>query len=91
MWLAFIFIFGAIFVIVAGILSGGIFTIILVPLAVIAFLSWVVYAAFAYYAGASSSSPDSPSQVAALPHSYHDNTVPRPTTPDELVDARQQQ
>ena len=35
MWLAFLVIFGAIFVVIAGVLSGGIFTIVLVPLAVI--------------------------------------------------------
>lgn len=89
MWLAFIFIFGAIFVIIAGILSGGIFTIVLVPLAVLALAGWVLYAAFGYYA--SSTGARGRREDAPLPHSGHSNTASRPATPDELVDARQQQ
>jgi hypothetical protein len=88
MWLAFFVIFGAIFVIIAGILSGGIFTIILVPLAVVALIAWGVYSAAGYFA--TSMSPQS-RQGGSLPHSDHTNTASRPTTPDEFVDARQHQ
>jgi hypothetical protein len=92
MWLALIFIFGAVFVIIAGILSGGIFTIILVPLAIVGFVGWVGYSTLGYL-GSSMKSPTETQGNAAqsLPHSDHSQVPSRPATPDEYVDARQQQ
>jgi hypothetical protein len=71
--------------------SGGSFTIVLVPLAVIAVASWAVYSAFGRYESSSGSVSHGQSQAEPLPHSDHGNTVPRPSTPDELVDGPQQQ
>lgn len=91
MWLALFVIVGAIFVAVAGILTGGIFTIILVPLAVIALFAWAGYSALGYLNTSATPQTEAETGAAPLPHSDHRNAPARPATPDELVDARQRQ
>jgi hypothetical protein len=91
MWLTFLYVVGAIFVAIAGVLSGGIFTLILVPLAVIAAVLAIGYAMWGYASGAGSQQEVEDSIGDPLPHSGHRNVPPRPSTPDELVDARQRQ
>jgi hypothetical protein len=85
----FILIFG----IVGSVLSGGIFTIVLLPLGVIALISAVVFGAFGRSAqgrhGASTHAGSSTARP--LPASEHRNTAAAPTTPDELADARRVQ
>ena len=94
MWLAVVLIVAIVFMVIAGILSGGIFTIILVPLAAITAISGFAYAVWARASGAASQQQ---AEVTAdsvpdpLPHSAHRNLAPAPSTPDQLVDARRQQ
>jgi mannose/fructose/N-acetylgalactosamine-specific phosphotransferase system component IID len=90
MWLALIFVVGAIFVAIAGILTGGIFTLILVPLAIVAVVSAVAYTSLGYLRGAGTQQEVESAGTDPLPHTHHNNVPPRPTTPDELVDARRQ-
>jgi hypothetical protein len=90
MWLGLLGIVIAVFVAIAGVLTGGIFTIVLVPLAVIAIVGTVVYAMWGYAAGAGTQQ-EAESLGDPLPHSEHTNAAPRPNTPDELVNARQRQ
>lgn len=90
MWLALLFFLGALFVAVAGVLSGGIFTIILVPLAVIAVIGAIAYTALGYAGGAGSQQEVEAARSDPLPHSEHQNVAPAPNTPDDLVDARRQ-
>jgi flagellar basal body-associated protein FliL len=90
MWLGLLGIVIAVFVAIAGVLTGGIFTIILVPLAVIAIVATVVYAMWGYAAGAGTQQ-EAESLGDPLPHSEHTNAALRPNTPDELVNARQRQ
>jgi hypothetical protein len=91
MWLGVVLILAIAFMVVAGVLSGGIFTIVLVPLAVVVAVTGLGYAMWARATGAASpqeaqvsadSVPDS------LPHSGHSNAAAAPNTPDQLVDAR---
>jgi hypothetical protein len=89
MWLAFFFFFGAAFVAIAGILSGGIFTLVLVPIAAIAVLSGIAYVAWGYAGGAGSQQEVESAMSEPLPHSDHSNVPAPPNTPDDLVDARQ--
>jgi mannose/fructose/N-acetylgalactosamine-specific phosphotransferase system component IID len=90
MWLAFLFIFGAIFVAIAGVLTGGIFTLVLVPIAIIAIVTAIVYAGLGYSKGAGTQQEVESAMSDPLPHSGHSNMPSRPNTPDDLVDARQQ-
>ncbi len=90
MWLTFLFFVVAVLVLAGGILIGGPVALVLVPLAVIVFIVVLGYGAWSRATGLSASLPQSGAGD-ALPHSGHQNTAPRPATPDDLVDARQQQ
>jgi len=87
MWLTFLFFVVAVLVLAGWILIGGPVALVLVPLAIIVVLG---YGAWSRATGLSASLPQSGAED-ALPHSGHQNTAPRPATPDDLVDARQQQ
>jgi hypothetical protein len=91
MWLAFPFFVVVIFMLVGGVLFGGIFTIVLVPLAFIVMVSAVGYLMWARAAGASATVDEQRVAQEPLPHSSHSNSPAAPATPDELVDARQGQ
>ena len=90
MWLAFLFFVVAVFVAIAGVLSGGVFTIILVPVAVIAIIGGIVYSALGVAAGAGTQQEVEEARSQPLPHSGHSNVAARPTTPTEIADARRQ-
>jgi mannose/fructose/N-acetylgalactosamine-specific phosphotransferase system component IID len=91
MWLALLFVIVGVFIAIAGVLTGGIFTLILVPLAVIGVIAAVVYTMWGYASGAGTQQEVEASMGDPLPHSNHANVPARPNTPDELVDARQHQ
>jgi hypothetical protein len=93
MWLYVLAFFILIFGIVGSVLSGGIFTIVLLPLGVIALISAVVFGAFGRAAqGRQGASTNAGSSTARpLPASEHSNTPAAPTTPDELAEARRVQ
>lgn len=88
MWLAFPVIVFIIFALGASIVSGGIFTIILLPVAVVIAVAALV---FSLWGRASGSSHTSASEVAPLPSSQHTNSAPAPSSPDQLVDSRRAQ
>ncbi len=87
MWLTFLFFVVAVLVLAGGILIGGPVALVPVPLAIIVVLG---YGAWSRATGLSASLPQNGAED-ALPHSGHQNTAPRPATPDDRVDARQQQ
>ncbi|MGB9184263.1 MAG: hypothetical protein WCB67_09355 [Solirubrobacteraceae bacterium] len=89
MWLAFPVIVIVIFALGASIVSGGIFTIVVLPLAVVIAVVALVFSLWGRATGSrhTSSSPE----VAPLPSSQHSNSAPAPGSPDELVDARRAQ
>ena len=93
MWLYILAFFLLIFGIVGSVLSGGIFTIVLLPLGFIALISAIVFGAFGRSAqgrqGASTNARSSNGRP--LPASEHSNTAAAPTTPDEIADARRVQ
>ena len=93
MWLYVLAFFILIFGIVGSVLSGGIFTIVLIPLGVIALISALVFGAFGRSAQDRMVGPRhaKPSPGRPLPASEHSNTAAAPTTPDELADARRVQ
>jgi hypothetical protein len=87
MYLILFIFFIAVAVIIGGIFSGGVFTIILVPLAVIGVIAAVAYSAYAHAAGidgtdgAPADNPNSPRDVGSVPPNE------RHMTPDEYTDA----
>jgi hypothetical protein len=93
MWLYVLAFFLLIFGIVGSVLSGGIFTIVLLPLGIIALISAVVFGALGRSAhgrhGASMNA--TPSTGRPLPASEHSNTSAAPARPDELAEARRVQ
>jgi predicted lipid-binding transport protein (Tim44 family) len=76
-----------------GIFAGGVFTIVLVPLAVIAFLSALAYALIAGAAKRTSGGSADPAQGARGPATRTSQTSNRrgPSSPEQLVDARRGQ
>jgi hypothetical protein len=93
MWLYILAFFLLIFGIVGSVLSGGIFTIVLLPLGIIALISALVFGALGRSAqgrhGGTTHARPSPGRP--LPASQHSNTSAAPTTPEELADARRVQ
>jgi hypothetical protein len=79
--------------IVGGALAGGIFTIVLIPLAAIVLVSAVVYSMWgrALQARAGASTDASHTSAQPLPHRRERPTGRAPSSPEELVDARRQQ
>jgi hypothetical protein len=89
MWLIFFVVPLAIIMLIGGLLAGGIFTIVFLPLALIIA---AVTVGFTMY-GRSQRRPTLPSErgtTAPGPGGGLSNTPPRPSTPDDLVDARRQ-
>jgi hypothetical protein len=86
MWLGLVLIIIVAAALAASIVSGGIFTIVVLPVAVIIA---VVAAAFSLWGRASGRSKGRDrGDPAPLPPSSHRNTAPAPTTPDQIVDAK---
>jgi hypothetical protein len=90
MWLYLFVIPLAIVMFIGGLLAGGIYTIVFLPIAVIGAGGAIVYTMWA-----SSTEPQNipgeRERVKPLPHTEHRNTPAAPTTPDQLVDARRAQ
>jgi uncharacterized membrane protein YfcA len=79
--------------IVGGTLAGGIFTLVLVPLAAIALVSAVVYMMWgrAIEANSGASSDATHMSRRPLPHRRRRPSGRAPSSPDALTDARRQQ
>jgi hypothetical protein len=79
--------------IVGGIFGGGIFTIVLIPLAVIAFLSTVGYGLVARAAGAGEENTRAAHKQRRTDFQRHrqGSSGRVPTSPEGLTDARRQQ
>jgi hypothetical protein len=89
MWLSIGFAALIVFMVVGGALLGGVFTLVLVPIAAIAV---VVAFVFSLWSRATRSrSGHGHRGPGPLPHSEHRNTADAPATPDELTDARRLQ
>jgi flagellar basal body-associated protein FliL len=74
--------------VVGGAFAGGIYTIVLIPLAVIALFGAIVYGYFTGAAQRHAEQDRAPGRPAAPPTAQHDASAPAPSTPEELVDAR---
>jgi len=79
--------------IVGGTLAGGVYTIVLVPLAVIALVSWALYALWGRaLAGRQGADTDaSATAERPLPHRERRGTGRVRTSPERLADARRAQ
>jgi hypothetical protein len=79
--------------VVGGVLSGGIFTIVLIPIGALVLLSALGHGMLARSAQdrQGASTDESRPVGRPLPTSGHENTAPPPSTPEELVDARRVQ
>ena len=91
MYLGLVLIVLAVLFVFAGIFSGGVFTIVLVPLAVIAVISGVVAVMSARAAGITSTLTKQPDRQPAgrTPRGEGPAAGEVPVTPDEYVEARQ--
>ena len=91
MYLGLVLIVLAILFVIVGIVSGGAFTIILVPLAVIAAVSAAVTLMSARAAGIEGTLTKQPERMprGRLRHGSRSPPGEVPATPDEYVDARQ--
>ncbi|HEX8976294.1 MAG TPA: hypothetical protein VF781_07270 [Solirubrobacteraceae bacterium] len=91
MWLSFPTLILVVLMIIGGIIGGGVFTFVLVPVAVIAALVAIGLSAWSR----SQAHRGTPSEAARtgdpLPHSRRRNAPAAPATPDDLVSARQHQ
>ena len=93
MWFYPLLIVLAILAIVGGTLAGGVYTIVLIPLAVIAAISAIVYAMWGRAAGsqAGADTHASATSVEPLPHQRQRPSGRAPSSPERLADARRQQ
>jgi hypothetical protein len=76
--------------VIAGLLLGGVYTLVLLPIALVLVLGFGTYA---FYKRSSKPSdiPGERERVRPLPHTDHVNTPTAPSTPDQLVDAQRAQ
>lgn len=95
MWLGLVLVVVVIFALGASIVSGGIFTIVMLPVPVIVAVVALVVSFRARASGRSKSlasdsegAPSVASEATPYPHSNHSNQAPAPPTPDQLVDAK---
>lgn len=88
MWL--FFVVGVLVVagVVGGAFAGGVYTIVLIPLAVIALFAAIVYGYFTGGAQRHAEAGRARRRPAAPPTAQHDASAPAPSTPDQLVDAK---
>jgi len=91
MYLALFLIVIAVFCVIAGIFSGGIFTIILVPIAAVAIIAAVVTGISARAAGLEGTLMRQPDMQpkGRMPEGAGPAPGEEPVTPDEYVEARQ--
>ena len=89
MWLAIPLALLILFGLIGGVLLGGVFTLVLVPLAILGAIATV--AGMLWVRASQGRSGASTSGPSPLPHSSHQNVAAAPSTPGDLVDARRQQ
>jgi hypothetical protein len=91
MWLSFPVLILVVLLIIGGIIGGGVFTLVLVPVAVIMVLVSIVISGWSR----SQERGENPSEASLtgdpLPHSGRRNMAASPASPDDLVNARQHQ
>lgn len=90
MWLSFPTLLFVVLALIGAVIGGGVFTLVLVPVAVLLMLAAIVYSMW-MRSSKPGETPQGGRDETALPHSEHRNTAPAPATPDQLVDARQKQ
>ena len=88
MWLLFVVAFLGFVAILGGALAGGIFTIVLIPLAVIAFVAALGWGYFGGGAERRASGEGRRDRPTAPPTAQQPSSVAPPSSPEELVDAR---
>jgi hypothetical protein len=88
MWLIFGVAVIAIFAVVGGSVAGGVYTIVLIPLAVIAFVAAVAYGYLTGGAQRAAEGGSRRSRPAPPPTAQQDSSPSAPSSPGELVDAR---
>ncbi len=93
MWIYMVAAFLLLVGIVGGIAGGGIFTIVLVPIAFIIAVSAFIYSAWGRASqGASGANTDAhPSTNRPLPHSFREDSGQAPASPERLADTRRAQ
>jgi hypothetical protein len=93
MWFYPLLIVLVILAIAGGALAGGVFTLVLIPLAVIAAVSAIVYAMWgrAMESRAGASTDATATAVEPLPNQRQAGSGRAPTSPEALTDARRQQ
>lgn len=90
MWLGIVIAFAVLLALIGGVVVGGIFALILVPIAFIIVIAAVLMSMWARATSGRPSPDDERSRSApAYPHGGHQNASAAPGTPDQLVDARQ--
>lgn len=90
MWLFFLAFPLVIVMVVGGLLAGGIYTIVFLPLALIIIAAAVLYTMWGR-ATAQRNIPGERERVQPLPHTHHSNAAATPMTPDQLVDAQRRE
>ncbi len=92
MWFYPLLIVLVILAIVGGTLAGGVFTLVLIPLAVVVAVSAIVYAMWgrATEARAGGATDATTAKAEPLPHRRERPSGRAPTSPDALADARRQ-
>ena len=88
MWLLWVIAFIGLLAVVGGALAGGIFTIVLIPLAVIAFFTVLAYTYFSGTAQRRASGERRRDRPPAPPTAQQPSTAGPPSTPEQLADAR---
>jgi|GEM_PF-3210933 len=93
MWLFLIAAVLVLFAIVGGVFAGGVFTIVLVPLAAIAVVSAVVFGIWGRAAQGSQGAETDASHTTdrPLPHQRRQPSGRAPSSPERLADARRVQ
>jgi hypothetical protein len=93
MWLYMIGLFLLVVGIAGGVLTGGIFTIVIIPLGALIFISAIVYAIWARSTAGRSGGQTEAAQTPQrpLPHRRPRPANEGPSSPEELADARRVQ
>jgi hypothetical protein len=91
MWLGFPAVLLFVLLLIGGIIGGGIFTIVLVPVAFVVAIAAVTFAVWSRAQQGSGGRSHAAQTGDPLPHSEHHNVAASPNAPGDLVDARRHQ
>jgi hypothetical protein len=95
MWLGLLVVFAVLLAVIGGVVVGGIFALILVPIAAIILIFGVVMSMWGRATSGQPAPEDERSRSGSgsdppiYPHGAHQNASAGPATPGDLVDARQ--